>query len=567
LKEMHKRGLKVTLNDHPADGIRPFEDLYEEVAKAYKLDPSTGEPVRFDCTDKRFLDVYFDVLKTNLEKQGVDFWWIDWQQGNRSRIPGVDPLWVLNHYHYLTSIRNLDTNEKPITFSRYAGPGSHRYPIGFSGDAHISWASLQFQPEFTATASNIGYGWWSHDIGGHMWGIRDNQLTARWVQLGCFSPILRLHSEKSQWTSREPWLYEPECRDTMEKFLRLRHRLIPYLYTMNIRASYESEPLIQPMYWNHTDSAAYHVPNQYYFGPDLIITPITQRQSTTTLLAAVTAWLPASTNGSGRYIDILHPSLVYDGNRHLRIHRPLSEIPVFAKEGTIVVLDSTPHLRNGVSRPTEVEILLVVGADAEFELVEEPEKKEAEVHPPLSAFVRTPISWRQKDGRLKIGPVWNGLGRWRQWKVRLVGCTGKDVAAAAAPFKVCRDAETGTTVHLGNVHRWNEGGFEVYLGDDLKLDVVDVEARLHEMLMRCEMFHPTKEDIWQLVVENGDPVEERVEKLLKMDIDDALKDAVMEIWAADGTAPGTATGKEKWSEKMEADERDVEEDGEGFVMV
>ncbi|KAK0642050.1 glycoside hydrolase family 31 protein [Cercophora newfieldiana] len=577
VKEMHRRGLKVTLNDHPADGVRAFEDLYEDVAKAYHLDPSKGEPVRFDCTDKRFLDVYFDVLKAKLEKQGIDFWWIDWQQGNRSRIPGVDPLWVLNHYHYLTSIRNLDTNEKPITFSRYAGPGSHRYPIGFSGDAHITWASLQFQPEFTATASNIGYGWWSHDIGGHMWGIRSGQLTARWVQLGCFSPILRLHSEKSQWTSREPWLYEPEARDSMEKYLRLRHRLIPYLYTMNIRASYEDEPLIQPMYWNHNDNAAYSMPNQYYFGPDLIVSPITKPQSTTTLLAGVIAWLPAA---SGRYIDILHPSLVYDGNRHIRIHRPLSDIPVFAKEGTILVLDSTPTLRNGVHRPTEVEIQLVVGADAHFELVEEPEKEQSSVHPPLSSFVRTPITWRQSDGRLTIGPVWNGTGKWRQWSVKLIGYTNSNVTATttsdSSSFQPVVDTVNHTTtINLGAVERWTHhtnNSFEIYLGNDLQLDITDIKTRLHEMLMRCEMYHPSKEDIWQIVTEDEGSVEERVGKLLALDIDDALKDAVMEIWAADGRAPGTAAGFEKWSEKedavVEAGTREgVDAEGDSYVMV
>ena len=88
---------------------------------------------------------------------------------------------MLNHFHYLDSGRD---GRRPLTFSRYAGPGSHRYPIGFSGDTHISWASLDFQPEFTATASNIGYGWWSHDVGGHIYGVRDDELATRWVQLG-----------------------------------------------------------------------------------------------------------------------------------------------------------------------------------------------------------------------------------------------------------------------------------------------------------------------------------------------------------------------------------------------
>ena len=89
------------------------------------------------------------------------------------------------------------------------GPGSHRYPVGFSGDTHITWDSLAFQPYFTATASNIGYGWWSHDIGGHWYGSRDDDLTVRWVQLGVFSPIMRLHSTLHPFIRKEPWTFPP----------------------------------------------------------------------------------------------------------------------------------------------------------------------------------------------------------------------------------------------------------------------------------------------------------------------------------------------------------------------
>lgn len=137
---------------------------------------------------------------------------IDWQQGEHSRIPGIDPLWcvlpqsghqcldestdsfvcrMLNHFQFLDTGRD---GRKGIIFSRFGGPGSHRYPVGFSGDTIVSWASLEFQPEFTATSSNIGYGWWSHDIGGHMFGGRSDELVTRWVQYGVFSPIFRLHS-------------------------------------------------------------------------------------------------------------------------------------------------------------------------------------------------------------------------------------------------------------------------------------------------------------------------------------------------------------------------------------
>jgi alpha-glucosidase (family GH31 glycosyl hydrolase) len=141
LDELHRRGLKTTLNVHPAEGVRSFEDAYEDVAKALQRDASKGHPIEFDITDPDFLDVYFSVLHGKLEKQGVDFWWLDWQQGECSRIAGIDPLWMLNHFHFLD---NASGGRRPVILSRYAGPGSHRYPLGFSGDTVVSWASLDF---------------------------------------------------------------------------------------------------------------------------------------------------------------------------------------------------------------------------------------------------------------------------------------------------------------------------------------------------------------------------------------------------------------------------------------
>ena len=205
LKKLHDRGMKTTLNLHPADGIRGFEDCYPQMAEAMGLDPEKEEPVNFDIANPDFLEAYLEKTLHPLEEEGVDFWWVDWQQGTNSKMEGLDPLWMLNHYHFLDSARN---GKRPMTFSRYAGPGSHRYPVGFSGDTLITWESLDFQPYFTSTASNIGYGWWSHDIGGHMLGYKNDEMEARWYQFGVFSPINRLHSSSSEFNGKEPWRFK-----------------------------------------------------------------------------------------------------------------------------------------------------------------------------------------------------------------------------------------------------------------------------------------------------------------------------------------------------------------------
>ena len=205
---------------HPRDGIRAFEEPYAKAAATVGVDAEAQEPVEFDLTNPRFVRAYFD-MHHDLETEGVDFWWLDWQQGGVTRQPGLDPLWVLNHLHYLDSGRD---GRWPLTFSRFAGPGSQRYPVGFSGDTVVTWKSLKFQPYFTATASNIGYGWWSHDIGGHMFGYRDEELEARWYQLGVFSPINRLHSTCSPFSGKEPWNFHEPVRSAMVDVLRLRQR-------------------------------------------------------------------------------------------------------------------------------------------------------------------------------------------------------------------------------------------------------------------------------------------------------------------------------------------------------
>ena len=289
LAELHRRGMRTTLNLHPADGVRAFEDAYPEMARDLGIDPDTEQTIAFDPTDREFVAAYFSHLHHPLEAEGVDFWWIDWQQGSTSRVHGVDPLWLLNHFHQLDSAR---TGGAGMTFSRYAGPGSHRYAVGFSGDAVVSWASLAFQPEFTATAANIGYGWWSHDIGGHTRGVRDDELATRWVQFGVFSPIMRLHSANNPFIRKEPWAFPARERAAMGQALRLRHRLVPYLHTMNHRAA-GGVPLVRPLYHLHPRrDEAYRAPNAYAFGSELIVAPIVAPRDPASQHGAARAWLP-----------------------------------------------------------------------------------------------------------------------------------------------------------------------------------------------------------------------------------------------------------------------------------
>ncbi len=361
---LHSHGLKVTLNDHPADGIRACEESYARMAEEMGEDPKEGKPFPFDAASERFLKALEKAVLEPLEKMGVDFWWLDWQQKGGTTDPGMDPLFVLNHTRYLHA---LNTGRPALILSRYGGPGSHRYPIGFSGDTCITWASLHFQPWFTAAAANIGYGWWSHDIGGHMHGAYDPELTTRWVQFGVFSPIMRLHSSNNPFMCKEPWLFPAEYARTMTDFLRLRHRLLPWLYTQNVHCSEDGEMLIRPLYYEIGGDwdLYFRRCSQYLMGDCLTVCPLTQPMDAASQMSETEARLP-----EGIWTDFF-TGWRYSGGRKLKLYRPLGLIPVLVRPGGILPMDGAEIPAGGDRLPEKILLKMFPTGEGETELIED----------------------------------------------------------------------------------------------------------------------------------------------------------------------------------------------------
>ena len=365
LDELHARGMHVTLNVHPADGFRFWEDAYKNMASAMGMDPTASLNVPFNFTYDRFINAYFDLAHTPHEEMGVDFWWIDWQQPDidwhdprpywQKEVDPIpekyDPLWALNHYHYYD---NASKHTVPMILSRYAGVGSHRYPVGFSGDTEITWKTLTYLPYFTATASNIGYTWWSHDIGGHNFGEKSNELFLRHVQFGVFSPITRLHCSSDETMTKEPWTYGG-AGYVAEEFLRFRHKLVPYLYNANYLNCVEGIPLIEPLYYEWNEYSAYNYKEEYRFGSELLVAPVTQKAYPDGY-ARVRAWIP-----QGKWTDIFTGDIYEagEGGKEVSLLRGLDSIPVLAKSGAILPLSADNT--NTVFNPTNLEVWLYEG--------------------------------------------------------------------------------------------------------------------------------------------------------------------------------------------------------------
>lgn len=356
-KELKKRNLAITRNLHPSSGIRYYEKQYPERAKANGIDPNTKQPVPFDFTSLTYINSYFDLVLHPYEKEGVDFWWIDWQQGNKSKLKGVDPLWLLNHYH----TRDIQKEKKGgITLSRYSGPGSQRYPLGFSGDTVVSFKSLRYQVAFTIDSVDAGYCQWSHDIGGHRLSRGNPEIFIRWLEFGVFSQINRLHSSKDKW-SKEPWLYGEEAEKIATDYLQLRQRLLPYLYSYNVLTNKKGIPLIIPLYYLCKEKEAIpYYESEYYFGKERIVIPVTEKSKKGKDNCSF--YLP-----SGRYYDFFTGEKI-EGGKSYSDEVSLDKIPVYVREGSII-----PMLKDGSSNDqnyTELEIKIYKG-DGSFTVYDE----------------------------------------------------------------------------------------------------------------------------------------------------------------------------------------------------
>ena len=392
-----REGLKVCLNLHPAAGIQPHEAVYPQMARAMGINPETKKYVPFDIVNKKFAENYMNLVIHPLEKMGVDFWWLDWQQWSTTQIPGVNPTFYLNYVFF--SDMERQHKSRPLIFHRYGGLGNHRYQIGFSGDTWVTWKSLNFQPYFTITASNVGFGYWSHDIGGHMHGHSDPQLYTRWIQWGAFSPIFRTHCTKSPKIERRIWGYPFNYYKIMRRAELWRHSLIPYIYTAS-RETYETGVSIcRPLYYNYPRRAeAYQFKNEYFFGDELLIEPVTRPLGKDSLFVLQRVWLPP-----GRWIEWETGTLM-QGNRVVRRPFTLAEIPIYVKAGAIVPSEN-PLKQARISQIDPLILTIFPGDSGSFKLYEDEGNTDGYKQ---GVFARTPVAFRragQNTLKIDVGPV------------------------------------------------------------------------------------------------------------------------------------------------------------------
>lgn len=371
LKEMHDRNFKVALNLHPADGVSSqespefFTAMNEFLRGKYDVNGSGGKVIPWYLDYPDFTDSFFSTIIREHEGEGVDFWWLDWQQHLTSPYTsGLGQTFWCNHVFYNDMATNRP-DRRPVIFHRWGGLGSHRYQIGFSGDALINFPTLAFQPYFTSTASNVGYGYWGHDLGGHAFTdektVNDPELVLRWVQFGVFTPIFRTHATNDSRIERRLWKF-PNFSDLLDA-VRLRYTLFPYIYTMAREAYDTGISMCRPLYYEYPDmEEAYSFDGEYFFGNDILVAPVTEASKNG--VSTKTIWFP-----EGNWWSVATNQLI-EGPCTMTMNFSSTDIPYFYRQGSIVPLNPA-SVKNVTERPGHMIFDAVAGKEGRGSLYED----------------------------------------------------------------------------------------------------------------------------------------------------------------------------------------------------
>ena len=352
---MHDLGVRVGLNIDPSEGVRKEEEKYLSFANAFNV--TDGSTIPFNTIDKTFMEVFVKEVIDYLLNLGVDIFWIDYKKD----MLGINAL----SYYINKDISKVKEN-RPLVLTRSPLVAPHKAGILYSGETYVSWDTLKFLPFYNSMASNKGIAWWSHDVGGYKGGVEDSELYLRYVQFSCFNPIFRLSAERGVYYKREPWAWDVKTYTIAREYAILRQRLIPYIYTEACNYSKLGRPLIQPIYYGNPE--IYDEPdykNEYYFGKELFIAPITKKKDVTMNRSIERIYLP-----KGIWYDFKFGKKFIGDKRYVAFYKE-DEYPVFVGAGGIIPMSVLEDDINNLENPKEMEINIFPGKSNSYKLYED----------------------------------------------------------------------------------------------------------------------------------------------------------------------------------------------------
>lgn len=393
LNYLRDKNLKITLNLHPASGVRRFEASYPEIARENGVKPESGKDIPWVSSDRRFVTSVFDHILDPMRKEGVSFWWLDWQQDlYDSKMKDLSNTWWLNHTFF--NKMKSEQEGRSLIFHRWGGLGNHRYQIGFSGDSYSTWKTLGYMPYFTSTAANVGYGYWCHDLGGFYMAPGDTaidpELYTRSFQFGVYSPMMRNHSTKNAKLNKEPWNFDRNTMSYIRDAIQRRYKIEPYIYAMAREAYDTGVSLCRPMYYEWPDKEeAYKYANQYMFGDDMLVAPVISPAEDG--YSTVEVWLP-----DGEWYEEATGTLLKGGKVYQR-RFAMDEYPVYIKGGSVLPYHAG-KVSNLRSNTHPYCLTVYPGGDGSFSLYEDFGDDDNYG----TEFARTEVTSERKGNQLKV---------------------------------------------------------------------------------------------------------------------------------------------------------------------
>jgi alpha-glucosidase (family GH31 glycosyl hydrolase) len=419
-----QQGLQTSLNIHPT--ISTADPQFAAAnATAGGLTPEPGNTGNdeFDWSKPAQLKAYFN-LHQPFEQQGVREWWLDYCTGCGNSTASdmhVAPDNFINQAYAQDgaarglrgfSFGRIGSSEQASDAGNYAlGPWSERRnTMQFTGDTEATWNMMTLEARFAGDEAAAGITNVSNDIGSFHGNHLADDMYARWVQLGTFQPVDRLHSDHGD---RLPWNYTGAAAASAERFLRLREALVPYTYTLARQANTTGVPAVRPLYLDYPGSSdAYTHSGEYLYGDNVLVAPITSPDDANGN-GSVSAWIPP-----GTWTDYF-TGTTYTGPATTTITDPLSQMPVLIKSGGIMTT-RTDYVDDAAQKPlTQLTVNVAAGANGSFSLYQDAGEGTGYQS---GQSTSTPISWNDAGRTLTVGATtggFSGAPAQRSYTVRL----------------------------------------------------------------------------------------------------------------------------------------------------
>ena len=312
------------------------------------------EKFKFIPLSNEKLGIYLNMFINNLEMQGVELYSIDYNNPNDK----ID-LWKFAHYHH----GKIETRGKRgLSLTRNHGIAVHRYPIIWSGKTLVNWTTLNLLPRYNLQGYNVGVSFIAHPIGGYHNGIEEAELYLRYIQFACFSPIFLLASEGGKYYKREPWKWNPIIENDIINFMNLRYKLIPYIYTESYNYHKTGKGIVKPFYYDYPkilDDVQYK--NQYFFGQNLFVSPITNKKNIVIDRVMKKIFVP-----DGIWFNLLDGKQ-YNGAKYYTNFYRDEDYPVFVKAGSIIPMSY--NIKEDI--PSTLELNIYPLSDGTYNLYED----------------------------------------------------------------------------------------------------------------------------------------------------------------------------------------------------